>query len=205
MLDPASIGLFIVASYLLAVSPGPAVMYVISRGMTGGTRAGVVSSLGIATGGLLHVGAAVLGISALVAASARAFTVIKWAGAAYLIYLGVKTWRTARRDVERLESSSTRRVFTDAVIVNALNPKAAVFFLAFLPQFVDPTRGSAIVQTLLLGAIFIVVALSSDLAYGLSSGWLSERISVSGVALRRTGALVMVTLGLGALWFGRST
>lgn len=204
MLDPASLGVFVVASLVLAVSPGPAVMYIVSRGMAGGRRAGIVSALGIATGGLLHVTAAVVGISALVAASARAFTVIKWVGALYLIYLGVKTWRTAGRDVERLEQADSRRVFTDAVVVNALNPKAAVFFLAFLPQFVDPGRGSPVMQTLTLGAVFILVALASDTAYGIASGWLSERLRVSGVGLRRVGGAAMIGLGAGALLLERS-
>lgn len=204
MFEPASIGVFVLASLLLAVSPGPAVLYIVSRGVSGGQRAGVVSALGIATGGLLHVTAAVLGISALVAASARAFTIIKWAGAAYLIYLGVRTWRSAGADVERWRAASTRRVFADAVVVNALNPKAAVFFLAFLPQFVDPARGSAVAQTLVLGAIFIVVAFVSDTIYGLGSGWVSERIAVNGRTLRRIGGVTMVGLGIGALAVGRS-
>ncbi len=164
-----------------------------------------MSALGIATGGLLHVTAAVVGISALVAASAQAFTVIKWAGAAYLIYLGARTWRSAGTDVERWRAASSRRVFTDAIVVNALNPKAAVFFLAFLPQFVDPTRGSPVAQTLMLGAIFIVVAFVSDTLYGLASGWLSERLAVNGTALRRVGGVTMIGLGIGALTVGRSS
>ncbi len=205
MLDPTSVGVFVIASVLLAVSPGPAVLYIVSRGVSAGRRAGLVSALGIATGGLLHVTAAVVGISALVAASAQAFTVIKWAGAAYLIYLGARTWRSAGTDVERWRAASSRRVFTDAIVVNALNPKAAVFFLAFLPQFVDPTRGSPVAQTLMLGAIFIVVAFVSDTLYGLASGWLSERLAVNGTALRRVGGVTMIGLGIGALTVGRSS
>ncbi len=204
MLDVAQIGVFVLAAMLLAISPGPAVLYIVSRGVAGGRRAGVVSALGIAVGALLHVAAAVIGISALVAASAQAFQVIKWAGAAYLIYLGIKTWRTADHDVESLGGSPSRRVFGEAVLVNALNPKAAVFFLAFLPQFVDPGRGSAVVQTLALGAIFIIVALASDLVYGVGAGWISERVSINGTTLRRVGGGTMVALGVGALALDRS-
>lgn len=205
MLDTASIGIFVLAALVLAVSPGPAVLYIVSQGVSRGRRAGAVSALGIAVGGLFHVTAAVLGISALVAASAEAFQAIKWAGAAYLIYLGVRAWRTAGHEVHRLDEPSSRRVFADAVIVNALNPKAAVFFLAFLPQFVDPLRGSPVTQTLSLGAIFIAVALVSDLAYGFASGWISERIAVDGFLLRRLGGSTMVGLGIGALTLGRSS
>lgn len=205
MLDPASVGVFVVASLLLALSPGPAVLYIVSQGVAGGRRTGVISALGIAVGGLLHVTAAVVGISALLVASAQAFIVIKVAGAAYLIYLGVRSWRAS--DDVRLQSgpAPARRVFRDAVVVNALNPKAAVFFLAFLPQFVDPTRGSTIAQTLTLGAIFIVVALTSDTLYALASGWMSERINVNGTTLRRIGGLTMIGLGIGALAVGRTS
>ena len=199
MLDPASVGVFVLASLLLALVPGPAVLYIVSQGVAGGRRAGLVSALGIAVGGMLHVAAAVVGISALVAASAQAFAVIKWAGAAYLIYLGVRAWRTAGVVRDEWAPTRSRRVFGDAVVVNALNPKAAVFFLAFLPQFVDPSRGSTIAQTLALGAIFIAVALTSDTMYGLASGWVSERITVNGTTLRRVGGLTMVGLGIGAL------
>lgn len=204
IVDSATLGLFAVASFLLAVSPGPAVMYIVSRGVAGGRRSGVVSALGIATGGLVHVIAAVVGISALIAASASAFTAIKWFGAFYLVFLGVKAWREAGSWESSLPAPSSRRVFSDAVVVNVFNPKAAVFFLAFLPQFVDPDRGSAVAQTLLLGAVFLVVALASDLAYGVASGWISERISVNGRSLHRLGGAAMVGLGVGAIAVGPS-
>lgn len=205
LVEPGTLGLFAVASLVLAVSPGPAVMYIVSQGVTGGRRTGVISAFGIAVGGLLHVFAAVVGISALVVASAEAFAVIKWAGAAYLVYLGVRAWRQAGAgDLDGLPAS-TRRVFSDAVVVNALNPKAAVFFLAFLPQFVDPAKGSAVAQTLILGTVFLFVALASDLTYGVASGWVAERISVNGRHLRRLGGAAMVGLGIGAIAFGRSS
>ena len=186
MPDASTLALFSLAALALIVVPGPAVLYIVARSVDQGRRAGVVSALGIAVGGLVHVTAAVVGISALVVSSARAFEVVKYAGAAYLIVLGIRRLLT-REEVaaDGRDRAPLRQVFTQGVVVNVLNPKTALFFLAFLPQFVDPEAGSVALQTLLLGAIFVVLALLSDSLYGLAAGTL-------GGALRRSAGFLRV-------------
>jgi threonine/homoserine/homoserine lactone efflux protein len=177
--DASTLALFSLAALALIVVPGPAVLYIVARSVDQGRRAGVVSALGIAVGGLVHVAAATVGISSLVVSSARAFELVKYAGAAYLIVLGVRRLLT-REEVtaDGRDRAPLREVFTQGVVVNVLNPKTALFFLAFLPQFVDPDAGSVALQTMLLGAVFVVLALVSDSLYGLLAGTL-------GGALRR--------------------
>jgi threonine/homoserine/homoserine lactone efflux protein len=184
--DTATLALFSLAALALIVVPGPAVLYIVARGVDQGRRAGVVSALGIAAGSTVHVAAATVGISALVVSSARAFELVKYAGAAYLVFLGVR--RLLTRDEasdEAPEQAPLRSVFAQGVIVNVLNPKTALFFLAFLPQFVDPEAGSVALQTLVLGTTFAVLALASDSLYGLAAGSL-------GGALRRSAAFLRV-------------
>jgi threonine/homoserine/homoserine lactone efflux protein len=193
--------LFAAASLALAVVPGPAVLYIVAQSVDQGRLAGFVSALGIGTGGLIHVIAATIGLSSLLASSATAFTIVKYAGAAYLIVLGIR--RLLTREVLEDEIVRTprppRKLFLDGVIVNVLNPKTALFFLAFLPQFVDPGRGTVALQILLLGLIFVVVALCSDslwaLAAGTLGGWLRRSRWYLGVKRWVTGT-VFVGLGL---------
>lgn len=198
--DAGTIAVFAVASLLLAVVPGPAVLYIVAQSVHGGRRAGVVSALGVSTGGMFHVLAAVVGLSAVLTASAEAFTVVKLVGAAYLIWLGIRTiWsrdeRIAGRDAESTLSSTYRR----GVIVNVLNPKTALFFLAFLPQFVDPD-GSTRGQLALLGLLFVAIALATDLVWALVAG-------TAGALLRRSRTFLRlqryvsgtIFVGLGAL------
>jgi threonine/homoserine/homoserine lactone efflux protein len=157
---------------VLVVTPGPAVLYVVARSIDQGRGAGLASALGIQAGNFVHAAAAVVGISAVVASSATAFMVVKYLGAAYLIYLGVKTLLT-RPEPSALAPApprSLRRIFVQGMIVEVLNPKTALFFLAFLPQFVDPARGSVALQTLILGAMLAIVGLVSDSAYALIAG-----------------------------------
>ena len=204
----STLAIFALASFLLIVVPGPAVLYVVTRSVAQGRRAGLVSMLGVETGGLVHVAAAAVGLSALVASSATAFTVVKLAGAAYLIFLGVR--RLVARDEPLPEAQvggrSTRRLFAQGVVVNVLNPKTAVFFLAFLPQFVDPARGAVSLQFVVLGLIFVAVAVVSDGAYALLAGtagdWLrgSERVRRW---LGRFSGAVFVGLGVTAALSGR--
>jgi threonine/homoserine/homoserine lactone efflux protein len=184
MPDAATLALFSLAALALIVVPGPAVLYIVARGVDQGRRADVVSALGIAAGSAVHVAAATAGISALVVSSARAFELVKYAGAAYLVVLGVRRLLT-RDDVarEQPERVPLRSVFTQGVIVNVLNPKTALFFLAFLPQFVDPDAGSVALQTTILGVTFAVLALASDSLYGLAAG------SLGGALRRSTGFL----------------
>ncbi len=176
-----SLGVFVVAAVLLLVTPGPAVLYIVARSIHEGRCAGLVSVLGVHTGTLVHVAGAAAGLSALLAASATAFTVVKYLGAAYLIYLGVRrlldaTIATAPGEAPRIQ---LRRAYLDGVVVNVLNPKTALFFLAFLPQFVDAGRGQVGAQVLGLGLLFVALGLVSDGLYALGAGsaaqWLRAR------------------------------
>lgn len=198
-----TVGVFAAAVVLFAVVPGPAVFYIVTRSVSQGRRAGVVSAASIASGTLVHVVAATVGLSALLASSAAAFSVVKYAGAVYLIYLGVKAVRS-RPDAAsgpEVATHSLWRVFREGWIVAVLNPKAALFFLAFLPQFVDPARGPAALQFVVLGLLLVVIAAASDTCYALLTGsasaWLRSRAH-----LFRRGRLVTggayITLGVAA-------
>jgi threonine/homoserine/homoserine lactone efflux protein len=169
---PSSLGLFVVAALVLLVTPGPAVFYIVTRSIDEGRRAGIVSVLGVHAGTLVHVAAAAAGLSALLAASASAFTVVKYAGAAYLVYLGVRRLLdgTSRLVSGPRRSPRLRRAFLDGMVVNVLNPKTALFFLAFLPQFVDVTRGAVGAQVLALGVLFVALGLTTDGLYALGAG-----------------------------------
>ena len=195
---------------LLAV-PGPAVTYIVTRSVAQGRRAGLLSVAGIHLGTMVHVLAAVAGLSAIVVRSATAFTVVKLAGAAYLVYLGVATLRASRHRAGGTSVASvrsSRRVFVDGFVVNALNPKTAVFFLAFVPQFVDPGRGSTTVQLLTLGALFIGLGVITDGAYAIGSAWVAGRLRPAAGARPWSRWLTgSIYLGLGAAtaFGGRST
>jgi threonine/homoserine/homoserine lactone efflux protein len=179
--DLPVLGLFAVAALVLLLTPGPAVLYIVARSLAEGPRAGLVSALGVHAGTIVHVTAAAAGVSAVLAASATAFTVVKYAGASYLVYLGVRRLLDPRRLVaaEAGAAPPLRRAFLDGVVVNVLNPKTALFFLAFLPQFVDVARGAVGVQILALGAVFIALGLVTDGLYAVSAGtaahWLRRR------------------------------
>jgi threonine/homoserine/homoserine lactone efflux protein len=179
--DPSTFGLFVAAALALLLVPGPAVLYVVTRSMDQGRLTGLVSVLGIGLGTLVHVAFAAVGLSALLASSAAAFSVVKWLGAAYLVWLGLRRL-FARDDNEEpiaAEPKQLSRVFLQGVIVNVLNPKTALFFLAFLPQFVDPSRGSAWTQVMVLGTTLVLLGLLTDGLYALLSGtagaWLRQR------------------------------
>ncbi len=192
--------LFAAASAVLVAVPGPAVVYIVTRGVAQGRSAGIVSALGIETGALVHVAAAVAGLSALVASSATAFAVVKYAGAAYLVFLGIQKLR-ARGELALgdVRPESNARLFRQGVIVNALNPKVAVFFLAFLPQFVDPGRGAVALQIALLGVLFVAIAMALDCGWALAAGAVGERLRRS-IGVRRWLDRVsgMTYVGLGA-------
>jgi threonine/homoserine/homoserine lactone efflux protein len=181
MPDASTFALFVAASLALTLVPGPAVLYIVARSVEGGRPAGLVSVLGIGVGGLVHVVFAAVGLSAILASSAAAFSVVKWLGAAYLVYLGLQ--RILARDEESaavtVEREPLSRVFSQGVVVNVLNPKTALFFLAFLPQFADPSRGAVTTQIALLGITFVTLALCTDGLYALLSGsaadWLRRR------------------------------
>jgi threonine/homoserine/homoserine lactone efflux protein len=149
-------GLFVVASLVLLLTPGPAVLYIVARSIKQGRAAGLVSVLGIHLGTIVHITAAAVGLSALIVSSALAFAIIKYLGAAYLIWIGIRTFVAKDSDSEAptVPAEPLRRVFRDGFVVNLFNPKTAIFFLAFLPQFVDPARGALHWQILFLGLTF---------------------------------------------------
>jgi threonine/homoserine/homoserine lactone efflux protein len=178
--DPGTLVAFAGAALALLVVPGPAVLYIVTQSIEHGRRAGLVSMLGIQTGGLVHVAAASVGLSALLLSSTVAFNVVKFAGAAYLIFLGLRKLLgrdrfdpTGERPPRRLD-----RLYAQGVVVNILNPKTALFFFAFLPQFVDVEAGSVGLQIAVLGVFFILIAIVSDGTYALAAGtasdWLRE-------------------------------
>ena len=181
MVDPTMLGLFVIASLVLLLTPGPAVLYIVARSIEQGRTAGLLSVLGIHLGTTVHIAAAALGVSALLMSSALAFATIKYLGAAYLIWLGLRTLMTKGLDPTALtpRRAPLMRVFHDGFIVNLFNPKTALFFLAFLPQFVEPARGPVAWQILLLGLIFMSLGIVSDgmyaLAAGAAGGWLRRK------------------------------
>jgi threonine/homoserine/homoserine lactone efflux protein len=174
---------FLLAALILLLTPGPAVLYIIARSMDQGRLAGFVSVLSIEVGNSFHVLAATLGLSAILLSSALAFTVVKYLGAAYLIYLGIRRllMREDDHEIARFQPQSLRRIFSQGVVVAMLNPKTALFFLAFLPQFVDPSTGSVALQFLTLGGLFVMMALVTDGLYALlastAGGWLKRNRS----------------------------
>ena len=202
MLDSSTLLLFGAAALALILVPGPAVLYIVAQSIDRGRLAGFVSALGIAVGALVHVTAAAIGLSSLLVSSATAFSVVKYAGAAYLIGLGL--WTILRRPdeaaVEIPKERKLSRRFWQGVVVNILNPKTALFFFAFLPQFVDPDKGSAALQIGVLGLVFVALAIVCDCSWALAAGTASERLRGSRrfLAVQRyvSGS---VFVGLGAL------
>ena len=178
MLDVSTLALFVTATLLLLIVPGPAVLYIVARTIGQGKLAGFVSILGISFGTLFHVAAAAFGVSALLASSALAFDVLRYLGAAYLIVLGVRTLsrRESAAQPARAERQGLGQIFWQGALVNLLNPKTALFFLAFLPQFVDVGAGAVAAQILLLGTVFVLLAILTDglwaLLAGSVAGWL---------------------------------
>jgi threonine/homoserine/homoserine lactone efflux protein len=208
VLDASTLVPFVVASAILILIPGPAVLYIVSTGIGRGRRLALASMLGIETGALFHVAAAAVGLSAVVASSVVAYSVVKYAGAVYLVYLGVKTLRS-HDDSHPLRipgSISAVGAFKRGVVVNILNPKVALFFLAFLPQFVDRSHGSVATQLVLLGFLFIAVAVVIDGVYAITSGLIGNLVvqrprfarvqrRVAGVTYLALGATAAVTGG----------
>ena len=193
---------FVVASLVVLLMPGPGVVYVVARSVGQGRRAGLTSVLGLSAGALAQVVAATAGLSAILLTSATAFGVVKMLGAAYLVYLGIRTLlaRSSPTDVTSTPISPGR-LFTDGVIVSVFNPKIALFFLAYLPQFVDPGKGSITQQVFLLGVIYVALALITDGTYALLAGtlrrWLRGRV-MRGSAPRYLSGSLYLGLGVNA-------
>ena len=172
MPDPTLWGLFVVASLALLLTPGPAVLFIVARSIAHGRMAGLVSVLGIHLGTIVHITAAAVGLSALVVSSALAFAIVKYFGAAYLIWMGIRTFMAKDPDpvAPSVAAEPLHRVFRDGFVVNLFNPKTAIFFLAFLPQFVDPARSAVHWQILVLGLTFMGLGILSDAGFALVAG-----------------------------------
>jgi threonine/homoserine/homoserine lactone efflux protein len=207
MPEVSTYALFVAAALALLLVPGPAVIYVVARSVEGGRLTGFVSVLGVELGTLLHVVFAAAGLSAIVVSSAAAFSVVKWVGAAYLVWLGLRQFlgRDGGDQEAPLSGSGENRlrVFSQSVLVQVLNPKVALFFLAFLPQFVDPSRSAAWTQVVVLGTTLATLGLFTDGLYALLGGTAGEwiRKQRAGAGLRRAGPYVTggVYIALGAV------
>jgi threonine/homoserine/homoserine lactone efflux protein len=204
MPEASTLALFAVAAVTLLVIPGPAVLYIVARSVDQGRAAGLASVCGVHVGTLVHVAAAALGLSALLVSSATAYDTVRWLGAAYLVWLGVR--RLLARDEDELPAAGSAgrrtglgRVFAQGVVVNVLNPKTALFFFAFLPQFVDTSRGSVPFQVVVFGVAFVVLGLVSDGAYAVAAstgaGWLRRRPGVARASRLLSGG-VLISLGV---------
>lgn len=199
--DTNTLLLFMTAALALNVTPGPDMLYVVARSVGDGRAAGVISSFGIAAGSLVHTLAVALGLAGLLRAVPIAFEIVKWAGAAYLIWLGVRALRRRGGPVDQVAvtPASRRTVFAQGMLTNLLNPKVALFFLAFLPQFVDPERGPVALQIISLGLLFntsgtLVNILVAVLASG-AGAW-SRRQFGESVVLRRVTGVLFIGLGV---------
>ena len=210
-MDAANLALFLAAALAIAISPGPGLLYVAARTLAGGRTEGLASSFGTGLGGLFHVAAGAIGVSALVLASAEAFTVLKIAGAAYLVWLGFKSFRESGMAIDpkaidhKIRATGAARAFREGIVVEALNPKTAAFFLAFLPQFVDPAAGPVWLQFVVLGLISVALNTAVDIVVTfLAARARAAAVSRPGLLrrLRQGAGVAVASLGL-ALVFAR--
>jgi threonine/homoserine/homoserine lactone efflux protein len=202
--DSTNLGLFALAALALLLIPGPSVLYVVTQSAEQGRVAGLASVLGIHLGTLVHLAAAALGLSALVLASAVAFSAVKFAGAAYLIYIGIRRLldRSPAPDAAP-RRAPLRTLFLRGAMVNVLNPKTALFFLAFLPQFVDTARGGVWFQVVVLGLLFIGLGLISDSLYALAGGYIGGLLRRRRTAMRYASGTIYIGLGAAAAFARR--
>lgn len=206
-MDPTNLALFLAAAIVIAVTPGPGILYVAARTLAGGRAVGLASSFGTGLGGLVHVAAGAIGVSALVLASAELFSLLKLGGAVYLVWLGWRTWREAGTPVADAAPVpvARRQAFRDGVVVEALNPKTAAFFLAFLPQFVDPAQGDVALQFAILGTVSVALNTAVDVVVVLFAVAVRARADAQGRLirrLRRVSAAMLCGLGV-SLAFAR--
>jgi threonine/homoserine/homoserine lactone efflux protein len=209
MPDPGTMWLFALASAGLVLVPGPAIIYIATRSLVHGRRGGLMSVLGVELGNLVQVVAATVGLAAVVASSATAFSVVKYAGAAYLVWLGIRALRSAPASASAGtgEARPHRRLFWEGLVVGALNPKLALFLLAFLPQFIDPGAGPVWSQTLVLGIVFNLIATVGDSLVALAAGTAGQRFGdlLRRQSLWRASGAVYIGLGVvAALGHGRA-
>ena len=209
MLDLTQLALFFAAALVLAVTPGPGIFYVAARTLAGGRAEGLASTFGTGLGGLVHVLAGSLGVAAIVLASAELFTALKLIGAAYLVWIGFRTFRSARREAKTdfnnggsaVPPMGPRRAFREGVLVETLNPKTAAFFLAFIPQFVDPAQGHVALQFVVLGFVSVALNTLADIVVAFAASGLREGAAARPALIRRLreasgGAMIVLGLGL---------
>jgi threonine/homoserine/homoserine lactone efflux protein len=200
-----SLALFLAAGLALNITPGPDMLYVAARGAGEGRPAGIASALGIGAGTLVHIALVAGGLAAVLAAVPVAYLVIRLAGAAYLVYLGVRSlFAPAPTDAKPLAPASLGVIFRQGVITNVLNPKVALFFLAFLPQFVDPARGNPVVQVIALGLLFNTTGTLVNLAVAVFSSRAAERLRAPGRVLQRVTGAIFIALGVRLAFAARS-
>ena len=207
MPDLTQLALFFAAALVLAITPGPGIFYVAARTLAGGRSEGVASSFGTGLGGMVHVLAGSLGVPAVVLASAVLFSALKLVGAAYLVWLGIRTFQAARRDASTALSGGVpsppvgpRHAFREGVVVEALNPKTAAFFLAFIPQFVDPATGSVALQFMLLGFVSVTLNTLADVVVAFAASSIREGAAARPALIRRLREVsggAMIALGVG--------
>jgi threonine/homoserine/homoserine lactone efflux protein len=207
--DLATLIPFLVAALTLNLTPGADMTYVIARSAAQGRAAGIGSALGIAAGAFLHSLLAAIGLSALVLQSEAAFQIVKYAGAGYLLYLAWKAWRAGDATTAQAlrPPAGLGRIFLEGLLTNLLNPKVALFILAFLPQFVDPAQGNVVAQMLFLGLLFNIGGTTVNLVVALVVGWISDHLRQSAtfaLCMGRFSALVMLWLALQTLFLRRS-
>lgn len=208
MPSPTTLLLFVLAGSALVAIPGPNHIYIVTRGLSQGRAAGLASAIGVETGTLVYIAAAAAGLAALIASSALAFDAVRYLGAAYLIYLGIRALSRYRPPELNAPAvpRSLRRVYLEGVLVNLLNPKVALFFVAFLPQFIDPHRGPVPAQIVVLGLIMSAIGLTSDVLYAMASGTLGGWLGRRPAFLRRQRYLAggtYLALGVAAALTGR--
>ena len=207
MPDTPHLLLFIAAGWLLNLTPGPDVLYIVSNALKSGVRAGMVAALGIVSGCFVHVWVAALGVGALLAASATAFSVLKWLGAAYLVWMGVKLLRARGGGVAIVPNGAApqrvpanlRRIYLRGFLTNVLNPKVALFFLAFVPQFIAPGTPDKVTAFVLLGLLFNLNSLPINLGYAWLAGWAAGRVGAVQRVLRgldRAAGVLFIGFGL---------
>jgi threonine/homoserine/homoserine lactone efflux protein len=208
MPDTSTLSVFVAASVALLLTPGPAVIYIVSRSIEQGRLAGLVSVVGICTGTLVHVAAASLGLSALLVSSALAFNTVKYLGAAYLVLLGIQTLLESDESVAQaaVKRATLREIFTQGVVVNVLNPHTALFCFAFLPQFVNPSLGRAPVQIVALGLLFVTLSVATDSGWAMAAGtagnWIRRQPRLARAQRYVTGG-ALIGLGAAAAISGR--
>jgi threonine/homoserine/homoserine lactone efflux protein len=197
MISPSTLLFFSLTSIVLVIVPGPNNLYITAKGIAQGRAAGIVSAFGVETGTLVHIVAAAAGLSYLIARSAAAFAAVKWAGVAYLLYIGIRTLAgKSQSGASEATSQPLRRIFLEGMIVNVLNPKVILFFLAFLPQFVNPAAGSPALQIVVLGLTLLALGVASDMVYAVGAGTLSRLLRGRQRPLRYVSGCVYLGLGI---------